>query len=102
MKYYLKLYIAGQTLRSQRAVANLEQICEQELPGQYELVIIDVLERPYLAEEDKILATPTLIKQVPPPRRRIVGDLSQRDKVLFGLGLQPSEVYHERRGGEQR
>lgn len=69
------------------AIANLRRICEQELGGQYQLEIIDVLEHPELAEEDKILATPTLIKQLPPPLRKVIGDLSDKEKVLLGLEL---------------
>lgn len=68
---------------------NLRRICEQELAGRYELQIIDVLENPQLAEDEKILATPTLIKQLPPPLRRVIGDLSDTDKVLLGLEVQP-------------
>src|SRR5436309_12639118 len=86
-KYLLKLYVTGQTPRSQRAVANLRRICEEELHGQYELVIIDVLERPQLAEDEKILATPTLVKELPIPIRRIIGDLSDTERVLLGLDL---------------
>jgi circadian clock protein KaiB len=87
-KYLLKLFITGQTPRSERAISSLRQICEKELKDQYELVIIDTLERPELAEEEKILATPMLIKQLPPPLRRIIGDLSNIEKVLIGLDLQ--------------
>ena len=88
-KYLLKLYITGQTPRSERAVANLHRVCEEELGGQYDFVIIDVLEHPQLAEDEKILATPTLIKVLPPPLRRIIGDLSDTERVLLGLDLQP-------------
>jgi circadian clock protein KaiB len=88
-KYLLKLYITGQTPRSERAIANLRRICEEELGGQYDMVIIDILERPQLAEDEKIIATPALIKQLPPPLRRIIGDLSDTEKVLLGLDLQP-------------
>ena len=70
-------------------MANLRRICEQELAGQYALEIIDVLENPQLAEDEKILATPTLIKQLPPPLRRVIGDLSDTDKVLLGLEVRP-------------
>jgi circadian clock protein KaiB len=89
-KYLLKLYIAGQTSRSQRAIVNLRQICEEILSGQYELVITDVLEHPQLAEDEKILATPTLVKESPPPVRRIIGDLSDKEKVMLALNLQPN------------
>ena len=87
-KYLLKLYVTGRTPRSERAIANLQRICEEELRNQYEMVIIDVLERPQLAEDEKILATPMLIKQLPPPLRRIIGDLSDTEKVILGLDLQ--------------
>jgi circadian clock protein KaiB len=85
--YILKLYITGRTSRSERAISNLKSICKEELDDQYELRVIDVLESPQLAEEDRILATPTLIKSLPPPIRRIIGDLSDKDKVLLGLDL---------------
>jgi circadian clock protein KaiB len=87
--YQLRLYVTGRTPRSEQAIANLRRICEDELHGQYELQIIDVLEHPQLAEDEKILATPTLIKQLPPPLRRVIGDLSDRDKVLLGLNVWP-------------
>lgn len=89
-KYVLKLYVAGATPRSIRAISNLEAICENELGGNYEMMIIDVLERPQLAEDERIVATPTLIKELPPPLRRIIGDLSDKEKVLIGLDLQPA------------
>ncbi|MBD3224853.1 MAG: circadian clock protein KaiB [Caldithrix sp.] len=85
--YTLKLYITGKTSRSETAIANLKEICDKELAGQYELNVIDVLDSPQLAEDDKILATPTLIKSLPPPSRRIIGDLSDKEKVLLGLDL---------------
>ena len=85
--FILKLYVAGATPRAEAAIANLRRICEQELGGQYQLEIIDVLEHPELAENDKILATPTLIKQLPPPLRKVIGDLSDKEKVLLGLEL---------------
>jgi circadian clock protein KaiB len=81
----LKLYITGTNPRTEQAVANLRRICENELRGAYTLEIIDVLEDPEAAERDRVLATPTLIKQLPPPLRRVVGDLSDKEKVLFGL-----------------
>jgi circadian clock protein KaiB len=88
-KYQLKLYITGHTTRSERAISNLRRICEEELRGAYEMHIIDILERPQLAEDEKILATPMLIKQIPPPLRRLIGDLSDTEKVLLGLDLRP-------------
>src|SRR5438552_5418816 len=88
--YLLKLYVTGTSPRTERAIANLRRICENDLGGQYELEIIDVLLRPQVAEDDKILATPTLIKQLPPPLRRVIGDLSDTEKVLLGLEVRPT------------
>jgi circadian clock protein KaiB len=79
--------VTGRTPRAERAIANLRQICDTDLRGEYELEIIDVLEHPQLAEDEKILATPTLIKRLPPPLRRVIGDLSDRDRVLLGLDV---------------
>lgn len=86
-EFRLRLYITGQTTRSVRAIENLRRIIEQESEDKYELIVIDVLERPQLAEDEKILATPTLIKDLPLPIRRIIGDLSNVEKVLLGLDL---------------
>jgi circadian clock protein KaiB len=88
-EYALKLYITGETPRSRAAIQNLRRICERELAGRFELIIVDVLERPDLAEDDKILATPTLVKELPPPMQRVLGDLSDSEKVFFGLDLRP-------------
>ncbi len=88
-KLLLKLYITGKTPNSERAIADLRRICEEEFSGQYELRIINVLEHPQLAMDEKIVATPTLIKELPPPSRRIIGDLSDKEKVLLGLNLKP-------------
>src|SRR5437762_4039717 len=85
----LRLFVTGNSPRAEVAVANLRRICEQELQGRYELQVIDVLEQPQLAEDEKVLATPTLIKQLPPPLRRVIGDLSDKDKVLLGLEVRP-------------
>jgi circadian clock protein KaiB len=84
-KYVLRLYVTGKTARAEQAIENLRKICDEELEGRYDVEIIDVLESPELAEEEKILATPTLIKRLPPPLRRVIGDLSQKEKVLLGL-----------------
>ena len=100
-EYLLKLYITGQTNRSKRAIANLHQICEQTLQGQYRIVIIDIQEQPQLAEDERILATPTLIKELPEPIRRIIGDLSDTEQVLFGLDLKTdTEFINNHTGGE--
>lgn len=88
-KYVLTLYVTGTSPRTQTAIDNLNRICAQDLDGRYELEIVDVLEHPQRAEDERILATPTLIKQLPPPLRRVIGDLSDRDKVLLGLEVRP-------------
>jgi len=90
--YLLKLYIAGNTPHSIRALRTLKELLEQEFRGIYVLKVIDVLKNPQAAEEDKILATPTLDKILPPPVRRIIGDLSDREKVLIGLDLLYEEL----------
>lgn len=95
--YILKLYVAGNTPNSVRALKTLNNILEKEFQGVYALKVIDVLKNPQLAEEDKILATPTLAKILPPPVRKIIGDLSDREKVLIGLDL----LYDELREDEQ-
>ncbi|MGC9503586.1 circadian clock protein KaiB [Baaleninema sp.] len=91
--YVLKLYVAGNTTNSVRALKTLNNLLEQEFQGVYALKVIDVLKNPQLAEEDKILATPTLAKILPPPVRKIIGDLSDREKVLIGLDLLYEELY---------
>ena len=88
-KYVLRLYITGKTPRSEMAISMLRRICDEDFKGQYQLNVIDILEQHQLAEDEKILATPTLIKVLPQPLRRIIGDLSNREKVLFGLDLHP-------------
>lgn len=90
--YVLKLYVAGNTPNSVRALKILKNILEKDFQGVYALKVIDVLKNPQLAEEDKILATPTLSKVLPPPVRKIIGDLSDREKVLIGLDLLYEEI----------
>ena len=84
-KFLLKLFVAGQSPRASVAIANLKLICANELEGQFDLEIIDVLEHPQIAEDERILATPTLIKRLPLPHRRVIGDLSDTERVLAGL-----------------
>ncbi|UOQ76806.1 circadian clock KaiB family protein [Hymenobacter sp. 5516J-16] len=86
-EYVLHLYITGATPNSTRAVQNIKGLCEQYLKGRYELVIIDIYQQPELAEQDQIVAAPTLVKKMPLPTRRLIGDLSEKDKVLLALGL---------------
>jgi circadian clock protein KaiB len=86
-KTVLRLYIAGSSERSTRAIENAKQICEEHLAGSYELDVIDIFLQPTLAKDDQILAVPTLIKKLPLPLRRFIGDLSDRDVVLVGLDV---------------
>jgi circadian clock protein KaiB len=83
----LRLYVAGQTPKCLTAIANLKRICEEHLPGQYQLEVIDLLENPKLAREHQILAIPTLVRKLPTPLRKIIGDLSNRERVLLGLDV---------------
>lgn len=86
-KYVLRLYVTGTTSRSNTAILNLKKICEEYLEGRYDLEVIDLYQIPRLAKDEQIIAAPTLIKKLPLPFRRIVGDLSNKDKVLLGLDL---------------
>ncbi len=85
----LRLYIAGQTPRSLAALANLQRICDEHLEGRYRLEVIDLVERPQLARGDQIFALPTLVRKLPEPIRRLVGDLSDTERALVGLDLRP-------------
>jgi circadian clock protein KaiB len=89
-RYVLRLYVTGTTPHSSRAIVNLRQICEQHLQGRYELEVIDITQHPTLAAEEQIVAAPTLIKTLPLPLRRFIGDLSQTDRILLGLDLRPA------------
>jgi circadian clock protein KaiB len=88
--YNLRLYVAGQTPRSVAAIANLKKICEQHLAGRYEIEVVDLMKNPALAQRHQIVAIPTLIRQLPEPLKRIIGDLSNLEKVLVGLDIQPT------------
>jgi circadian clock protein KaiB len=85
----LRLYIAGQTARSLAAMANLKRICDEHLEGRYRIEVIDLLEHPQLARGDQILALPTLVRKLPKPIRKLIGDLSDTERVLVGLDLRP-------------
>ncbi|RYZ44210.1 MAG: circadian clock protein KaiB [Sphingobacteriales bacterium] len=87
--YELRLYIAGQTTKSVAALNNLKRYCEEHLKDQYSIEVIDLLKQPQLAEGDQIFAVPTLVKKVPEPVRKIIGDLSNEEKVLVGLDIRP-------------
>ena len=83
----LELYITGSSERLEGTIGRLKEVLDDELRGKYRIEIINVMENPQLADEEKIIATPTLVKKLPPPTRRIVGDLTRSDKVILGLGL---------------
>ena len=86
-RYILRLFVTGMTSRSSRAVSNLKAICEEYLEGRYDLEVIDIYQQPVLTKGEQIIAAPTLIKKLPLPMRRIIGDMSNRDRVLLGLDL---------------
>jgi len=90
--WVLRLYVAGQTPKSITAFANLRRICEEHLAGQYRIEVIDLLENPQLAAGDQIIAIPTLVRKLPPPMRKIIGDLSNTERVLVGLDLRPATL----------
>jgi circadian clock protein KaiB len=87
--WYLRLYVAGQSAKSLRAFANLKVLCEDHLAGHYEIEIIDLMDDPSLAGGDDILALPTLVRRLPPPLRKVIGDLSDTERVLVGLRVEP-------------
>jgi circadian clock protein KaiB len=88
-RYVLRLFVSGATLRSTNAIANIKAICETELAGRYELEVIDIYQQPDLAKDAEIVAVPTLVRTLPAPIRRLIGDLSETEKVLVGLDLRP-------------
>ncbi len=91
-RWDLRLYVAGQTTKAAAAFANLQRICEEHLAGRYTLEVIDLLKTPQLAQGDEILAVPTLVRRLPEPVRKIIGDLSSTERVLVGLQLRPRRV----------
>ena len=94
-KYILRLYVSGSSTRSMRAISNLKKICEENFPDDYDLEVIDIYENPTAAREEQIIAAPTLVKKLPEPLRKFVGDLSNTQKVLVGL-----DVYKRQETGE--
>ncbi len=88
--WVLRLYTAGQTPKSVAAYENLKRLCEQHLPGRYEIEVVDLVRNPRLAKEDQILAIPTLVRKLPNPLRKVIGDLSDVDRTLVGLQLRPA------------
>lgn len=87
--WHLRLYVAGHTMKSITALSNLKKICEEHLKGQYSIEVIDLIRNPALAKGDQILAVPTLVRRLPHPMRKILGDLSNTERVLVGLDLRP-------------
>ena len=93
-EYVLKLYVTGATRRSQTAITNLKVICDEYLAGHYDLEVVDIYQSPLLAKKAEILAAPTLVKQLPSPARRLIGDLSEQGKLLMLLNLKPKKGSH--------
>jgi len=89
--YVLRLYVAGLTPRSTKAIANVKEICEKYLQGRYELDVVDIYQQPKLAQGEQIIAAPTLIKKLPLPLRRLIGDMSDTDRFLVGIDLRPKK-----------
>ncbi len=94
--YVLRLCVTGITPRSVRAIENIKKLCEDHLKGYYELEVVDLYQEPSVAEEEEIIAAPTLIKKTPGPRRKLVGDLSDAERVLIGLGIHHTETLRRR------
>ena len=89
-EWELRLYVAGQSKRSLAAIANLKRLCDEHLPGKYEIEVIDLMKNPQLAAGDQILAIPTLVRKLPEPIKKIIGDLSNTERALVGLDLRPA------------
>ena len=101
-KYILRLYVTGMTPKSTLAIDNVQRICEKYLEGFYELKIIDIYQQPKLAKEEQIIATPTLIKQLPLPIRRLIGDMSDTERCLVGIDLKPKAEDRRQEAGDRR
>ena len=91
-KYVLRLYVTGMTPKSTRTIANVRKLCEKHLTGRYELDVIDIYQQLKLAQGEQIIATPTLVKKLPLPLRRLIGDMSDTERFLVGIGLKPKSV----------
>ncbi len=90
-KYVLRLYVTGMTPRSTQAIANIKKICEEYLKGRYELEVVDIYQQPEIAREGELIAAPTLVKKLPVPIRKLIGDMSNAEKVLVGLNIMPKK-----------
>jgi circadian clock protein KaiB len=91
-KYLLRLYVAGTTTKASRAIENVRRICEEHLAGRYELEVVDLYQQPTLSKGEQIIAVPTLIKKLPAPLRKFIGDMSDTDRILIGLDLRPKKA----------
>jgi circadian clock protein KaiB len=99
-KFILKLYITGASAMSSRALDNIRRFCEEHLQGRYELEVIDIYQHPELLQKDEVIAAPTLIKKLPPPLRKLIGDMSDEEKILAGLNIQIQET--EGKSGKEK
>lgn len=90
-KYALRLFVTGMTPKSLRAIANVKKICEEKLPGRYELEVIDIYQHPELTRREDIIAAPTLVKTLPPPLRKLIGDMSDTERIVMALDLKPKK-----------
>ena len=90
-KYVLRLYVTGMTPKSTQAIQSIKKICDEELHGRFDLEVIDIYQRPLLAQGEQIIATPTLVKKLPLPLRRFIGDMSDTERIVLGLDLRPSK-----------
>lgn len=95
-RYRLRLYVAGQTPKSVAAITNLKRLCEQYVPGRYEIEVVDLMKDPGRAKADQVVAIPTLVRRLPPPIKRVIGDLSKADRVLIGLDVHPLRSAEEK------
>ena len=100
MKYVLRLYVTGMTSRAQDAIRNIRRICDEELKGRYELEVVDVYQQPELAKKEQVIAAPTLIRELPLPLRKLVGDMSDKQKVIVGLEIMPEKKDSKSRNGK--
>lgn len=101
-QYLLRLYVAGTSSLSRQAIANIRRVCEQELAGRYDLEVVDIYQAPERAKEDNIVAVPTLVKQLPSPLRKLIGTLSDHERILVGLDLRPKPIARTEENGEPR
>lgn len=90
-EWQLRIYVAGETEKSRKAIENLKKVCEEHLPGKYEIEVVDLMKNPQLAAKDQIFAVPTIIRKLPEPLKKLIGDMSMSEKVLVGLDIKPKK-----------